>query len=462
MTTWKKLLVVFAACAILAPAAAAAQQGPRTGLPSDAELRLKQSIQSSFRVLSIRDGIILVPLSRRPGVDNVELREGAIAVNGTVVTGGELRQRLGRDADSVLELSYLDTAAQRRLLLGEAGAPATPAAPSVEPPAAPEQSPAATPVEAEDHRTFRRVSHGRVRVGGSITVDEDEEVTGDVVAIGGTVAVDGRVRGAVVAVGGEIRIGPKAEIDGDVTSVGGAVVRDAAASVHGQVNEVDLRLPHFRVRPFPVWGFHVDPWWSGTPWRAVRLFGTLVRMGLFTVLAAIVLLLAPRAVERVDRTVRTAALKAGLVGFFAQLVFAPLLVVTVVFLVISIIGIPLLVLVPFAILAFVVAFVLGFAGTATAVAHAARDRFRWETPAPFAMLVVGLLLIWGITLVARIVSMPGGPFALIGGIIALLGFVVEYVAWTVGLGGAILTRFGRVGPLTPPPIPPVDVEAPIE
>lgn len=442
----------------------------RSGLPTDAELRLKQAIQSSFRVLPIQNGLILVPLSRRTGVDNVELREGMIAINGTVVTGGELRQRLGRDGDTVLELSYLDPAAQRRLLLGGAATPSgTPAAPPPagttppEPSAIPEspELPAPPSSSVEEHREFRRVSQGRVRIGGSITVGEDEEVNGAVVAVGGSVNVNGRVRDAVVAVGGTVRLGPKAEINGDVTSVGGGVERDPAAVVHGQVNEIELRWPDIRVRPGVPW--HVEPWWGGGPWRTVRLMGTLVRMGLFAVLAALVLLLAPRAVERVDMTVRSEPWKAALVGFFAQLIFVPLLVLTVVFLVVSIIGIPLLVLVPFAVLAFFVALLLGFTGTASALSHGARDRFNWTTSGTFARLLVGLLAIWALTVVGRAISLPGGPFALAGGLFLLVGFLVEYAAWTVGLGGAILTRFGRFGPLYPPPIPSAPVSsAPFE
>jgi hypothetical protein len=435
-------------------------QRSSAGLPSDSELRLKQEIQSSFRVLPIQNGIILVPRSRRQGVDNVELREGMIAVNGTVVTGAELRQRLGQDADSILELSYLDVDTQRRVLLGAEAAPARPpasepgAAPA--PPAEPEASERASrrrPVE-DDRRPFQRVSDGRVRIGGSITIDEDEEVRGPVVAVGGSVDINGRVRDNVVAVGGGVRLGPKAEVYGDVTSVGGGLSRDPAAFVRGQVNEVDLRFPNIRVRPIGPWGVHVEPWWNGGPWRGVRLLGTLVRMGLFGLLAAVMLLLVPRGVERIGTTVRAEPWKAAAVGFFAELLVLPLLGVTIVFLVISIIGIPLLVLVPFAIVAFFVALLLGFTGTASGLAHAARERFGWTAPGSFALLVVGLLFIWGLTMVGRIIGLGGGPFALIGGALILVGFLVEYAAWTVGLGGTILTRFGRTGRLYPPPLPP--------
>ncbi len=467
---WKHVLIALAACSMLLSGMAAAQPpsrppaGGAMGLPTDAELRVKQAIQSAFRVLPVQNGIILVPLSRRAGVDNVELRDGTVAVNGTVVTGGELRQRLGRDADSILELSYLDASTQRRLLLPAESlvppsrepqplpAPAEPGEPGRPKPRT-EETPAAP--EPEDHRVIRRVSNGRVRVGGSITVEEDEEVNGAVVAIGGNVDINGRVHEAVVAVGGAVRLGPKAEILGDVTTVGGSVSRDPNAVVRGQVNEVEF--PSIRLRPLRPWSFHVEPWWYGTHWRGVRLAGTLIRMGLFTLLAALILLLLPRGVERIDRAVRTEPVKAALIGFFAQLIFVPLLIVTVLFLAISIIGIPLLVLVPFAVLAFFVALLMGFTGTATAVAHAARDRFGWATPGPFALLVVGLLLIWGLTMVGRVLALPGGPIALAAGLVLLVGFVVEYAAWTVGLGAALLTRFGSTGRLyaqTVPPIPP--------
>lgn len=468
---WRNLFVAFAACACLAPGAALAQTsslpGDRSrGLPTDAELRVKQAIQSAFRVLPVQNGIILVPKSRRPGVDNIELREGTVAVNGTVVTGAELRQRLGRDADAILELSYLDPGTQRRLLVaaeatappgGESTAPPAPGV-AVEEPREPREAEARPDVaEPRDERTIRRRSSGRVRLGGNITVDEDESVNGAVVAIGGDVDVNGRVHDAVVAVGGSVRLGPKAEILGDVTTVGGSVSRDPSAVVRGQVNEVEF--PSIRLRPIGPWSVHVDPWWGHGPWRGVRLIGTLVRMGLFALLAALILLLAPRGVERIGRVVRDEPGKAALVGFFAELIFVPLLIVTILFLVISIVGIPLLVLVPFALLAFFVALLMGFTGAASAVAHAARDRFGWSRPSPFALLIVGLLLIWGVTMIGRVLALPGGPFAWFAGAVLLVGFLVEYAAWTVGLGGAILTRFGRTGELYPqavsvPPVPP--------
>ena len=73
----------------------------------------------------------------------------------------------------------------------------------------------------------------RVRIGGGVTVDADESLAGDVVAVGGPVRIEGQVRGDVVAVGGGVTLGPRAVVDGDVTAVGGPLHRDPGAIVRG-------------------------------------------------------------------------------------------------------------------------------------------------------------------------------------------------------------------------------------
>ena len=57
----------------------------------------------------------------------------------------------------------------------------------------------------------------------------------------------------------------------------------------------------------------------------------------------------------------------GFTGLLAQLLFIPVLVLTVVMLAVSMIGIPLLVLVPFGVVAFLLAMLVGFAGVALRV-----------------------------------------------------------------------------------------------
>ena len=62
-----------------------------------------------------------------------------------------------------------------------------------------------------------------VRIGGSVSIDSDEYVGGDVVVIGGSANINGEVDGEVVVIGGAARFGPQADIRGDITVVGGGI-----------------------------------------------------------------------------------------------------------------------------------------------------------------------------------------------------------------------------------------------
>ncbi len=460
-----RAIVMAAACVLGAAAVSAAgQASPAATQRLNAfEQKTRDAVLARYRALSIQNGIVLVPLSRADGIESVEIRGGTIAINGRAVTGDEVRARLGRDAEAVLQLSYFDLPTQQRMLLPAAEQPAGAARPEAAPvPPAPSGAvePAAPP---EPERTFRREYDARVRLFGDITVARDEQVNGAVVAVGGSVTVDGRVRDNVVAVGGSVKLGPHAEVLGDVTAVGGSIERDPGAVVSGRLNEVGISTPSIRIRP--NWSVHWTPWpwFSAGAWPAVRLFGTIVRMALFGLLAALVVLVAPRAVQRVEFAVTSQPWKAALVGLLAQLFFVPVLVLAVVVLAVSIIGIPLLVLVPFGILAFLLAFLLGFAGAACGLARAVWRRGAGTESGTLAALAVGLAIIWGFTLLGRIVGLGGGPLmaAAIG--LTVVGVLIEYAAWTLGLGGALLTRFGRYGALPPPPVmPPAAGAEPID
>ncbi len=58
----------------------------------------------------------------------------------------------------------------------------------------------------------------------------------------------------------------------------------------------------------------------------------------------------------------------------------------------------------------------------------------------------------------------GGPFGFFAVMLGITGFVVEYVAWTTGMGAVILNRFDGASPagpdVPPPPVPELRVETP--
>jgi len=412
---------------------------------------LKSRVERRFRVLQVREGLVLTPRREVRGLQSIEIREGVIAVDGTPTSGAQLRERLGADADLVLQVSYLS-----------ADALATWAAPKPPPP--PPPPPARDSAESGDRDEDKRPddepssnvhwrkSSAKVHIGSSIVVGEDELVTDPVVAVGGSVTVLGRVDDDVVAVGGSVRLGPKARVRGDVTAVGGSVTQEKGASIGGTVNEIRIG-PQFNIRPWHVFD---GMWFDG--WNVVgdgfRLLGTVMRVSLVLLLALLVTLIAARPVQRIADRVGRDPWLSGFTGLMAQLLFIPVLVLTIVVLAVSIIGIPLLLLVPFGIVAFLIAMLVGFAGVALRVG-------RWavgEQRPAFVALAVGVILVSTVALVTRTLALLPVPLWPISWILGFTAFFLEYLAWTVGLGGALLTRFGTRGSamrfdVTPPPLP---------
>jgi len=135
-------------------------------------------------------------------------------------------------------------------------------------------------------------------------------------------------------------------------------------------------------------------------------------------------------------------------------------VLTVIILAISIIGIPLLLLVPFALLALLAALLLGFTGVAYRMGRWAQERFGWGKQSRYLLLVAGLGMVWGLTVLGRIVALAGWPVWILSAGLIGVGFLVEYVAWTIGLGATLLSRFGTrgahtavtYGDMTPPAV----------
>ena len=400
---------------------------------------LRSRLASRFDVLPIAEGIVLTPRFRTT-VKSVELSESTIAIDGAPVTGAELRDRLGNDADLVLQISYLDSSARRSLARQETVAPkpqvTDPPPPTVEPRLDPRDPPSIPrPRRREDV----------VRIGGSVTVDADESVRGDVVAVGGSATINGEVDGEVVVVGGTARFGPEAYVRGDVTAVGGGVVRDPKAVIQGAVHEVG-----FGEFPWQGEWMRRGDWdwdWMDGFYPVARLTGTLVRVILLALLTALVLFVARTPVEQIADRVAADPVKSWFVGFLAEMLFFPVVVMMVLVLLISVIGIPLLVLVPVAIFAALVVMLVGFTGVAYHIGRLLQDKVEALRARPYAATFGGILLLVSPVLLARLVGLSGEMWFLVWPI-AAVGFLLEYIAWTAGLGAAALARYDKP---TPPP-----------
>ena len=423
---------------------------------------LRRQVERRFEVLPLQDGVALRPRSASSPVRSIELTGDTIAVDGVPVTGAELREKLGDDAALVLRLSYLDPQA-RRALFAPAPAPSAPAAPAPSaPPAAAPAAPAPPPAEPtppEPPGERMRHSGARVRFGGSVTVDRDEIVSDSVVVFGGSARIDGEVDGDVVVMGGAVTLGPTANVARDVVVIGGRLHRDSAARIGGRVNEIgagSLDLDGVRFGRFPWMG----GWRWGSVWGGMfALMSTGARLIVLCLLACLVVLVARDPIERIGARAAAEPIKAGAIGFLAQLLFLPLLIVAIIVLVVTIIGIPLLLLVPFAILGLAVVLVVGFTAVAYHVGRAACVRFGWDAANLYADAMIGVIAVLSPLILARLLGLAGGFLFPLTAVLVLFGLVIEYTAWTVGFGAVALTRFDRpqavaVPSAPPPPVPP--------
>jgi hypothetical protein len=441
----------------LAVVCAAALAAQSEGKP-DRQLRTR--IEQRYDIVPLTDGIALRPKSASRDVRLIEIAAGGvISINGVAVTGRELRERVGSDADLILRLSYM-TSDERREFLAMSEQPAeSPAQTAPEPPA----SPAVPEPTEEPSGTVARRTHGdRVRIFGSVTVPEGEEVTGQAVAVMGSVRVDGQVDDQVLAVLGSVTLGPHAIVRGDVVAVGGRVIRAEGSQVGGGVTEVSMGELALRSNRGD-WAFGHTPLWYLVGFGAVpRLIGSMFHFLLLAMFASLAFIVARGAVEGAAERASTNPVKSTAIGFAAEVLLFPALLLTSIVLAISIIGIPLLFLIPFALFALVLIALAGFSGTAFAVGRWARGRFGLAYSASFLNIVVGVFLILFPLLVGRVVALAGWPASPFAGLLLATGIGLEFLAWTCGFGAMLengvvkwqARRAARAPSATPPPVVP--------
>lgn len=484
---------------------------------TDSRQGLRDALAARYEALPAHNGVVLKPRTEELGVRTIEVTGDTIAVNGERVTEGVLRAWLGDQAEPILRLHHLAPAERQALfnLKGDASRETPPAAGSET--AATSDTAAESPDQAETADTADTAetaetaeaadtadtdkpeaptaptvppavtgggasSGSRVKVLGGITVDKDEvaeqavavlgsvrvegQVAQDAVAVGGSVVVNGKVGGNVVAVGGSVHLGKNAEVMGDVTSVGGTVDREEGAKVHGSTQDVGVAGRRDWERDIDIdTGFHLWPFFGG----AMSLVWRLISLLVLSLLVFLCLLLGRRQVERAEYHVATETWKAGVVGFLAQLLFLPLLVVVTILLAITIIGCALYLLYPFLFVGVLIAFLVGYTAVAHQLGLLLERRFDRRFGSLYAVALMGVLTIEIWNILGHMVGLGGGFLHLIALLIVAFGVAMKYAAWTVGIGSVILARLnagstpaaplvssgsGPVDPLSPVPATP--------
>jgi hypothetical protein len=286
-----------------------------------------------------------------------------------------------------------------------------------------------------------------IRIGRNYVLPQDQVATRPVIVIGASATIDGRMDGDLVVVGGQVRIGPTAQVRGDVVSMGGNVIVADAAQIAGEVKDVSIFWPDLRVAIGDLW-WGIDQGW----WAFFALVATVFRLALVMVAAGILALVAPGWIRRIQQTAAHAPVAAGFAGVAMEIAFLPVLAIAVVGLIITIIGIPLLVLLPFALFAAAVVWLAGFAAVAAQIGSGLRGRTAGHGSAALDT-AFGVVLLGLVTVMGHVLAMGPWPFMPFASAFVTAGAIIEYIAWTVGLGAALLAPFRAPSPTTPPPIP---------
>jgi hypothetical protein len=244
----------------------------------------------------------------------------------------------------------------------------------------------------------------KVRIGGNVIVEEGTEVK-DAVAVGGSVTVNGKVRDSAVAVGGSVILGPDAVIGKDVVSIGGAVKQAQGSKIHGDV--VELNIPGVSaIIPFFLEDTSSSWFWT---FKIASLLG-------FLALAVLLVAVMPRPFDLITDNVQQNFGKVILWAVLGLVVLVPLAF----FLLISVVGIPLIALEVF--LAGI-AFLVGYIAIAQLIGDKIAALMKRPALSVIWLTVLGLLALWLI------------------GWVPLLGSFVKAAAIVLGFGGVLTTLF---------------------
>jgi hypothetical protein len=281
--------------------------------------------------------------------------------------------------------------------------------------------------ESKEEGGKKKYHEDVVKVGESLVIKENEVVKGDVVCIGGTMRIAGKVEGDAVCIGGTMKLDSTAVIEGDAVAVGGSIKRHDDAVVEGESVSIGMPfIPGLLGLNVPCVPRHVSRA-SASPFPV--LFGLFLFV---LVIAVLVSAFLPRPTERLEATVRGSFWKSFLIGLLGEVLIFPLIML----LIVSVVG---LALVPLAIIAIAAALYLGITGVSLLVGNIFFSKFRSKLPHIVGATAIGVVLIYALWIVGGLIAYGVGP---LGGLVVALGSVVAWVAWTTGFGAVILTRFG--------------------
>jgi hypothetical protein len=293
-----------------------------------------------------------------------------------------------------------------------------------------------------------RLTGARVAFAQDVRIGSDEAITDGVAVFGGSLRVDGRVGDGILVVRGDVHLGPTADVRGDIVIVGGSLIRDPESRLAGAVSSLSLG-DWSRRTGLLGWRPNLG---LGDTGRWLGLAATVFRVAAIAAFMILILMVARAPVARVGRAAAAEPVRAAIIGLAAEVLFLPIVLIGSIALGITIIGLPFVfLLLPLAFALALVAFLLGYTALACRLGEWLEDRLGWRPRSAFMTTAMGGLLIIAPTLLARVLGVAPEPARVAAFGVLILGVCLEFVIWTIGLGVALMTGFGRWN-TSPPPL----------
>jgi hypothetical protein len=270
----------------------------------------------------------------------------------------------------------------------------------------------ATPALADDNNGDVLVLGGQHEI-----VKKGQEVTGDLVVIGGTADVYGKVDGDAAAIGGQIYIAPSGHVSGSLVNVGGEIDNQSSTMPNRRVEPViPVPTPPVIVAPEPP---RPSFDWGWTWFYLVDALLTIVAFLLFPVLT-----------RQSALNLRDNPVMSGVLGFFSPIIF----VVIIIALAITIIGIP---LIPLAVLVTILGYLVGKASIAEFLGERIFAASK-SPPNPLGAVLVGASILFVLCTIT-----------------GWIGIVIYWCLVLLAIGAA-LPMLRAIAPRRPPPaiVPP--------
>ncbi len=247
-----------------------------------------------------------------------------------------------------------------------------------------------------------------IRIGKDVTIEKGQRVR-SVLTLGGQITIHGTVEDGVLAVGGSVVLTRTAVVKGDVASVGGVIVIAKDAEIGGDLTEINSTNFYETIMN------SISSEWAGWSWVFALISLSILAVVLCMALLTAALL--PKQVIAVSEAVRENTLKVILTGVLALVTIAPLALL----LTISVIGIA---LIPLEIILVVLTILLGFIAVSRLIGSWVFGLIGKSGTGVVRETFWGLVIIW------------------IVGWIPYVGWMIKALAIVLGLGAALITRFG--------------------